>query len=245
MFKVEDVEIIEELIAKDKIAHLNTSGVIRLRDQFELFVDDLDNPGGYIIQKDEWNIIYYENEKTKESVLEMATEKPRKFSGVHKSFYDNIREKRDIAFHEICYLYYLEADNFNYEEPDCEIDKLTVDDARVVDKHYTYQSEDDTSYEYIKKTIEERPTAVIRDERGNPISWSVVRDDGSMGIAYTLEEYRRQGYAAAVNIELLKRTIDFGLVPYVHIVTDNRASISLAEGLGFKRNGKVVWFATK
>ncbi len=97
----------------------------------------------------------------------------------------------------------------------------------------------------LKKTIQERPTAVIRDDEGNPISWSVVRDDGSMGIAYTLEEYRRQGYAAAVNMELLKRTIDFGLIPYVHIATDNRASISLAERLGFKRNGKVVWFATK
>ena len=245
MDKVIDVEIIKDLIAKEQIAHLNTIGVIKLRDQFALFVDDLENPQGYIIQKDDWNIIYYEGEDARESVLEMAVEKPRKFSGVHKRFYDEIKKRRDIDFYEVCYLYYLEAADFNYEEPEYRIDYLTVEDTRVVDKHYTYQSEDDTSFEYIKKTIQNRPTAVIRDDEGNPISWSVVRDDGSMGIAYTLEEYRRQGYAAAVNMELLKRTIDYGLMPYLHIVTDNRASISLAEGLGFKRNGKVVWFATQ
>lgn len=245
MDKAENAEIIKDLIAKDQIAHSNTIGIIKLRDRFDLFVDDLENPQGYIIQKDDWNIIYYEGEKARESLLEMAVEKPRKFSGVHKRFYDDIRKRRDIDFYEICYLYYLEAADFNYQKPEYEIDSLTVEDARVVDEHYTYQSVDDTSYEYIKKTIQERPTAVIRDQEGNPISWSVVRDDGSMGIAYTLEEYRRQGYAAAVNMELLKRAIDFGLMPYLHIVTDNRASISLAEGLGFKRNGKVVWFSTK
>lgn len=244
MYKASNAEIIEDLIAKDKIAHLNTSGLIRLRDQYELFVDDLDNPRGYIIQKDDWNIIYYE-EVARDAVLEMATEKPRKFSGVHKRFYDRVKAIREIDFYEICYLYYLEADNFKYEEPEYQVDSLKAEDARIVDEHYTYQSEDDTSYEYIKKTIQERPTAVIRDEEGWPISWSVVRDDGSLGIAYTLEECRRQGYAAAVNMELLKRAIDFGLMPYVHIITDNRASISLAEGLGFKRNGKVVWFSTK
>ena len=244
MNKVEDVEVIKDLINEDKIAHLNTSGIIRLKDDYDLFVDDLEDPDGYIITKDDWYIVYYK-EKAREDVLEMAVEKPRKFSGVHKRFFDDIREKREIDFHEVCYLYYLEADDFNYKEPEYEVDSLTVDDAKIVDEHYTYQSEDDTSFEYIKKTIQERPTAVIRDDEGNPISWSVVRDDGSMGIAYTLEEYRRQGYAAAVNMELLKRTIDFGLMPYVHIVTDNRASISLAERLGFKRNGKVVWFATK
>ncbi|MBF8435634.1 GNAT family N-acetyltransferase [Halanaerobiaceae bacterium Z-7014] len=244
MHKVKQPEILDSLIADDKIAHLNTSGIIRLKDDYDLFVDDLKDPDGYIITKDDWYIVYYK-EEAREDVLEMAVEKPRKFSGVHKRFFDDIREKRKIDFHEICYLYYLEADDFNYKEPEYEIESLTVEDAKVVDEHYTYQSEDDTSFEYIKKTIQERPTAVIRDDEGNPISWSVVRDDGSMGIAYTLEEYRRQGYAAAVNMELLKRTIDFGLMPYVHIVTDNRASISLAERLGFKRNGKVVWFATK
>jgi len=118
MDKVIDVEIIKDLIAKEQIAHLNTIGVIKLRDQFALFVDDLENPQGYIIQKDDWNIIYYEGEDARESVLEMAVEKPRKFSGVHKRFYDEIKKRRDIDFYEVCYLYYLEAADFNYEEPE-------------------------------------------------------------------------------------------------------------------------------
>lgn len=244
MQKVEDSRILDDLIAQDKIAHLNTIGVMELRDDYSLFVDNLDRPQGYLIRRDEWNIIYYSSPQVENEVIKMAVEKPRKFSGVHRRFYEKIKGEREIDFHEYCYLYYLLPDDFKYQEPDREVDYLTKNDAEVVDRYYTYQSEDDTSLDYIKKAIQERPSAVVRDGEGTPKSWAILRDDGSMGIAYTREEYRRQGLAEAVNMELLKRTINFGLIPYVHIVKDNRASLALADELGFTRYGEVVWFAT-
>ncbi|MGM0420300.1 MAG: GNAT family N-acetyltransferase [Bacillota bacterium] len=244
MQKVEQISILGDFIAQDKIAHINTIGVMKICDDYSLYVDDFDQPQGYLIRRDEWNIIYYNSSRAEAEVIKMAVEKPRKFSGVHRRFYEKVKEKREIDFYELCYLYYLLPDDFKYQEPDHEVDYLTKDDAEIVDHHYTYQSEDDTSYDYIKKAIQERPSAVVRDEEGNPLSWAILRDDGSMGIAYTREEYRRRGLAEAVNMELLKRTIDFGLIPYVHIVKDNRASLSLADELGFIRYGEVVWFAT-
>ncbi len=245
MQKIKDISILEPLLAEDEIAHLNLLGTVKLIDDYDLFVDDSDNPRGYLLQKREWNIFYAEDYQAEEVLLSELLTEPRRFAGILKQCYDAVASRAEIDWQEICYLYYLNPDNYRYQPPEHQVDYLTLEDAEEVDSHYTYSSQNPDSLKYIKMCISNFPTAVVRDEQGNPLSWSLVRDDGSLGIAYTKKEHRRQGLAISVNRELIKRAIEFGLKPYVHIVTDNLPSQGLAEDLGFQRYGRVVWFATR
>ncbi len=62
---------------------------------------------------------------------------------------------------------------------------------------------------------------------------------------YTKKEHRGKGLAVSVSVDLIKKAFNLGITPYVHIVTDNSASVSLAEHIGFKKYGEIVWFGTK
>ncbi len=243
MKKITEPEKLANLLAKDEIIHLNIKWTIELIDEYELFVDNRETPQGYVLQKRDWNIFYADNEEAEKILLADLLDKPQKFAGVMEEAYEAIARRREIDWQEKCFLYFLDPDDFTYQEPEHEVDNLKPADAKIVDQHYTYRNPD--SLDYIKKCIDNFPTAVVRDEKDQPLSWALVREDGSLGIAYTKKDYRRQGLALSVNTELTKRAIEFGLKPYVHIVIDNFPSQRLAESLGFKRYCKVFWFATK
>ncbi len=69
-----------------------------------------------------------------------------------------------------------------------------------------------------------------------------MREDGSLGVMYTREAYRKHGLAPQVSRHLIKKVIKKGYQPYVHIVVDNMASRNLAEELGMVNYGCVKWF---
>lgn len=245
MERLKDESKLYDMLEKDKLTHINTRGVMKLRDDYDIFVDNREQPTAYIVQKDDWNIVYAKEDDTARKMLDELLTEPRKFSGVWKRYYELAAELADIKFKTICYLYYLPPEEFEYEEPEYKVESLREEDAEVIDYYFPYSSEDSPATERIKHRIRNYPSFTVRDEEGNPLSWALLKDDGSMGMAHTLKEYRKQGLAHAVNMELIRKVIDLGLTPFVHIVVDNYPSQSLGEQLGFKRYGKVAWFGTE
>lgn len=241
MIKVNDNRIIEKLINSDRIATLNAVGRMKYTKGWEIFADSIDNPKGFILNSDYWKVIYSLYDDVALELLKgLEKGKETGFSGVLKKYYDMLKELRNIKWEEHCYLYYLDAKALDTSRIKHEVGPLRLEDAEIVNEFYTYKSDD--SLEYIKECIRERPSSAVYDEKGNPISWAVVREDGSMGIMYTRKEHRGKGLAISVTIDLAKKVIDDDWIPYVHIVTDNKPSIKLAESIGFKRYGEITWF---
>lgn len=244
MEKIKDKKVIEKLINIDKIGTLNAVNTMKYEKEWDIYVDNKVNPKGFVVNSRMWNIPFGEDDDVIISMLKgLDYSKEQNFAGVLKKYYDMVKDMKDIAWEEHCYLYYLDKENLDLDNINHEVGSLDVQHVETLDKYYTYK--DDESYNYIKECIETRPSSAVFNEKGEPISWCVLREDGTMGIMYTKKEHRGKGLAISVSVDLAKKVIDNGGVPYVHIVTDNNPSINLAETLGFKKYGEIVWFGVK
>ncbi|XMB85556.1 GNAT family N-acetyltransferase [Mycoplasmatota bacterium WC44] len=242
MIKVNNNSIVKSFCETNKIPTLNLVGMLKNNDNYELYVDNINEIRGILFRMRYWNILFSENEEFISNIItDFKGRNEIGFAGVMSKYFHIIKEKYEIDWEEKCYLYYLddikELANNNYE-----LRKLESDHAEIVNKYYTYK--DEYSLEYIKECIEKRPTSAVfvNDE---PVSWVLTREDGTLGLMYTIDEYRRKGLAKIVTVDLAKKVIENGDTPFVHIAVNNKASIKLAESNGFKRYGEVYWFGIK
>ncbi|XP_077998214.1 glycine N-acyltransferase-like [Glandiceps talaboti] len=83
------------------------------------------------------------------------------------------------------------------------------------------------------KTIEYLPNLAIYNERGEVVSWAVVKAFGDIGHTHTVPEYRKQGFASMITANLAKRRIEDGNLPYVAVRNYYEVSIKAHEKLGF------------
>ena len=66
--------------------------------------------------------------------------------------------------------------------------------------------------------------------------------EGSMGLLYVFPDYRRRGFAAALQTRLIARTMEQGLIPFGQVEKDNRVSLALQRKLGMARSDDlIVW----
>lgn len=146
-----------------------------------------------------------------------------------------------IDWEEQCALYHLPKEKWGpYMKNHVLLDSLTAEDLGVVYDYYAYKDEDGP--DYLLACIRKGPSSVIRNDEGQPISWALMREDGSLGVMYTLEDKRKQGLAKEVAKDLIKKVVALGCDPYVHIVVGNTASRQLAQSLGMIYGGDVLWF---
>lgn len=68
--------------------------------------------------------------------------------------------------------------------------------------------------------------------------------EGSMGLLQVFPEYRRRGYGEELESFMIDKFLEEGLVPYAHIIDDNRKSMRLQEKLGYTfADRKIYWLA--
>ena len=72
-----------------------------------------------------------------------------------------------------------------------------------------------------------------------------LHEEGAMGMLTVLPEYRRQGVATALMLELVRRLMEMGRTPYTHVHIDNVLSMKLHEKLGFVRSEEPVTWLCK
>ena len=237
--QIKNINDVTDLINEDRILNLNIIGRLKFDPQCEITMDDEEK--GFVIKCDYWHGIFSTDDLVAEELIKKINNDTEKgFPGVGEKYYHMVKKHYPIKWDEFCHLYYLEEKDLNTSLLAHTVDSLTERDVELVYEHYTYKSEDNIGY--IRDCIMSRPTSVVRDPQGNAVSWAVIREDGSMGIMYTLKEHRGKGYALSVSVDLAKKAFNLGLTPYVHIVKGNTPSVKLAESLGFKYYGDVVWF---
>lgn len=150
----------------------------------------------------------------------------------------------EIDWNEPCLLYVYEKEPIEIaQEGESGYRGLTLDHLREADldtvfEYYAYK---DDGIDYIREIIKTQPTFCLRDG-DTPVSWLVRREDGSMGIMYTMENYRQLGIGIFLSQHMINKILDMGQTPYLHIHHGNIPSIRLAESLGFRLVGDIHWF---
>ena len=66
--------------------------------------------------------------------------------------------------------------------------------------------------------------------------------EGSMGLLHVFPEYRRRGFATALQKQYMMRTMKRGYLPFGQVDRNNAASLALQEKLGLQRSDDlIVW----
>lgn len=240
MIRTEFSERVSELLSKDKIGNLNIFGIIENEPEVDIYVDDVNSPNGALVRNGYFNYIYCREEEFVLKVKEKFLNKGYfGFSGVNKDIANIIKKGYKIEWENPCYLLYLPPEKLSEKMVKNEVQNIRLDDAHIIDKFYTYRHEG--SLDMIKEYIKTRPSSAIYKD-GEIVSWVLVHNDNSMGIMYTKEEYRKLGYAYDLTIDLSKKLVQLGKIPFVHIVKNNTPSINLAKKCGFEIYDEVSWF---
>lgn len=227
----------------EPIGYSNIIGLLKNKEKVTIWTDNKDKPNGifiidgyfrYLCAKEP--LFAYEIKKRCSKLKQYVG-----FSSVLENAANIILEGEECDWRNTCYLYYYEGNHCEVME-NIKVRELTEEDAEIVNHYYTYRSK--WSLQDIKDCIEKRP-AYGYVENGELVSWLLVHEDDSMGIMYTKEGYRKKGIAKLLTEYVTAAQLERGMLPYLHIIKDNEASIKLAESSGFKRYGVVEWFGLK
>lgn len=117
-----------------------------------------------------------------------------------------------------------------------DIRQLTVEEVPYVAEHYHLGDEI-----YVRERIAAGDVFGIYIE-GKLCGFIGCHNDGSMGMLYVEDAYRRQGLAASLEGYLINKQREQGMIPYAHIVNGNEASMQLQERLGLNLSETVIWW---
>ncbi len=119
--------------------------------------------------------------------------------------------------------------------------KLTFEFAQREQIEWIKQNYDKESPENIEKLAADKKIYCAFAD-GEFVGFIGEHPEGSMGMLHVFPEYRRKGYAEALEKLLANEYIKQGRIPYGHVVVGNEPSIALQKKLGFKTaNEKVYW----
>lgn len=158
------------------------------------------------------------------------------FCGVSAFVTDYLKSKYKFIWETDCYLYVWNGKDLSYK---CKCD------LRPIDGQYAQQISDGTHYhaaiDDIKICLKIHPSSAAYAD-GKPVCWCLLHREGSLGMLYTLPEYRRQGYALEVMTDITNKVIAKGNIPFAYIVTDNFASQNLAAKYNLAKHSVANYF---
>lgn len=120
----------------------------------------------------------------------------------------------------------------------CRAVELKVPDAPYVYENSKYKEY--ISIEYIEDRIKNGVALGITAD-GKLVAWAITHDDGAIGFLNVLEEYRKNGYGLDVTVSMMKRLLESGELPFVHIEETNVKSMNLALKAGFRKDRRIHW----
>ncbi|XP_036910393.1 glycine N-acyltransferase-like protein 3 isoform X2 [Sturnira hondurensis] len=109
--------------------------------------------------------------------------------------------------------------------------QLSVADADLLNRTWS-RGGNQQCLQYIANLISCFPSVCVRDDKGNPISWSITDQFATMCHSYTLPEHRRKGYSRLVTLTLAWKLHSRGFPSQGNVLDSNTASIGLLKGIG-------------
>lgn len=133
--------------------------------------------------------------------------------------------------------------NIQIECPvDLYVDFLDIAHAEVINDSWPHKFEG--SLDYIRTTIQLNfGLGLFRKVDKQVVSFGLFAHYGGIGMLYTLEEFRRKGYAAIVILAISKELVARGLNPHAYVLHVNKPSAALFRKLGFEVADNITWYA--
>lgn len=230
--KYEEKQAVIRRLAKDKRNHIHIMeslgrgrGEILYRKEEQLLVEDRDAKACMLLCGDAGEL------------EEMLSEVPKetKWIMVMQEQLTKLLQDRGFEVWGKCSQYlYTARNSLTVRHKD--IHRLGTGDLDYISKHYSHGT---TEY------MEGRILAGVMYGAfadGRLAGFVGTHDEGSMGMLYVEEQYRRQGIGESLLSYNINRTLERGWIPYGHVLEGNMVSERLLEKLGLYRAGKSVWW---
>ena len=127
----------------------------------------------------------------------------------------------------------------NYSKKTC---KLEEEHATTIDENWKFRY--DGSEDFLRRQLRcGLGFGCFVDHEGSSrlVSWAIAYPDASIGMLYTVEEYRGRGHAKAVISAITLCLADLGIRPYAHIEPSNEVSQKLFQDLGYTKSFSISW----
>lgn len=112
----------------------------------------------------------------------------------------------------------------------------TMENFPLISREYGLVSEDEL------KELIERGNIIMGYKTGEAVGFIGEHMEGSIGLLQVLEKHRRKGYGLALEMDMIRRTIEKGYIPFGQVVVGNTASLELQKKLGLtKSEGTIFW----
>lgn len=112
----------------------------------------------------------------------------------------------------------------------------TMEDFPLISREYGLVSKEEL------KELIEHGNIVMGYENSSLVGFIGEHMEGSVGLLQVLQEHRRKGYGTALEIEMIRRTLEKGDIPFGQVVVGNTASLELQKKLGLtKSEGTIFW----
>lgn len=237
--QVNYTQVIKDFLDKEPIINLNIIGALSYEPEAPIYVDDETSPTGVYIPINGLNYLYTQEMNFVDQVIQQFTPNGEYcFSGVKREIADYMKSKYECIWENPCDIYYYPHGKIDLSDVKSEVVTIPLEEAEGIDSYYTYKNE--WSLEEIRANLRRRPSAGIYED-GQLVCWVMAHEDDSMGVMYTMEGYRRKGYAIDVSLVLMDKLLKLGKVPYLLIVESNKMSPGLALQCGFVKSEKCSW----
>lgn len=155
--------------------------------------------------------------------------------GINEQVYQYLQSTRNLSWSSDFGLYVHNGKPIN--------NKLSYE-ILPMDKKYWQDIVQGVSYPVYREEIEEcldnRLSSAIYID-GKPVCWALLHKEYSLGMLYTVEQYRNRGLALQVISHLCNQVIAQGMTPYAYINKGNVASENLAPKYNLNYQCDVYW----
>lgn len=156
------------------------------------------------------------------ALCDFLPKKRTHFMGVNGFVYDYLCSRYTMSYSNRCGYYVYNGKPYDYQYT-VAMGELKKEYWKLVSDGTFYRA----SKEEICEAIDNRPNCCIYVD-GKPVCWCLLHTENSLGMLYTLPEYRHRGYALEVMTALCEKILKVGITPYAYIVKGNVASEELA-----------------
>lgn len=240
IIKTEDSKVIRDYLKKYELETLNLTGIIDNVKEAQIYTDSLQNPTGVLVRYKYFNYLHTDNINFIDDMFkEIFPPGKYGFAGTTRFISDVIKNRYTKDWENDCDFYYIPKENYDRVSLKSNVRSIDINDAKYIDDHYNHKNSH-TLYE-IQEAISNRPSSAIYIDN-EIVSWVLVHEDGSLGIMYTLEDHRGKGFAFDVALDLSRKIINAGNIPFLQIISTNTMSPGLAKKIGFVKKFEADWF---
>ncbi|MDE6642421.1 MAG: tRNA (guanosine(37)-N1)-methyltransferase TrmD [Acetatifactor sp.] len=230
--KYEEKQAVIRRLAKDKRNHIHIMeslgrgrGEILYRKGEQLLVEDRDAKTCMLLCGDDGDI---------EKLLSAIPEQTKWCVVIQERLMEELMARGFGVWGKCSQYLYTAGNSLTVRHKD--IRRLGIGDLDYISEHYSHGTA-----EYMESRILNGVMyGAFADDR--LIGFIGTHDEGSMGMLYVDEHYRRQSIGEALLSYNINRTLERGRIPYGHVLEGNTVSERLLEKLGLYKAGRPVWW---